>query len=392
MSISPDSFTEVSEVGSSGSDNSAGPMDSNADASGSQFVSIANSDQLSSNVVGLDVYNNDNKSIGQIKERNGKDHDGAQRQQQRTDGRHGKGQRDEIELEEAAFFLFLVDDVERVHDGLHTGIGAPQRDHKSEEESKSELGAAPRREAAYLLAQDVDRALRQNTRGERKLITDNGGTGEQAIERDERRDRREDREQTVEYDARSHRQQPVLADLLIGPPKNIFPTPPGYLPGRLGMATTARLMRPFVLHGPARAAPKAPVAERPTRVPWGCHTRPMSLAIIMPTRMAEHSRSHSGAGEALSRASARAGAAAAIADLADFEKHETETEEHVARLEKVFEEIDASPRGKTCDAIRGIIEEGQEVMKEFKGAPALDAGLLAAAQAVEPTRSPVMGR
>ena len=68
---------------------------------------------------------------------------------------------------------------------------------------------------------------------------------------------------------------------------------------------------------------------------------------------------------------------------AAFEKHETETEEHVARLEKVFEEIDETPRGKTCDAIMGIIEEGQEVMKEFKGAPALDAGLLAAAQAVE---------
>jgi ferritin-like metal-binding protein YciE len=68
---------------------------------------------------------------------------------------------------------------------------------------------------------------------------------------------------------------------------------------------------------------------------------------------------------------------------AAFEKHENETEEHVARLEKVFEEIEQTPRGKTCDAIMGIIEEGQEVMKEFKGAPALDAGLLAAAQAVE---------
>ena len=68
---------------------------------------------------------------------------------------------------------------------------------------------------------------------------------------------------------------------------------------------------------------------------------------------------------------------------AAFEKHGTETEEHVARLEKVFEEINESPRGKTCDAIMGIIEEGQDVMKEFKGAPTLDAGLLAAAQAVE---------
>src|SRR6201993_4372568 len=68
---------------------------------------------------------------------------------------------------------------------------------------------------------------------------------------------------------------------------------------------------------------------------------------------------------------------------AAFEKHEGETEEHVGRLEKVFEEIDETPRGKTCDAILGIIAEGQEIMKEFKGAPALDAGLLAAAQAVE---------
>ena len=68
---------------------------------------------------------------------------------------------------------------------------------------------------------------------------------------------------------------------------------------------------------------------------------------------------------------------------AAFQKHETETEEHVVRLERVFEEIGASPRGKTCDAIMGIIEEGQEIMKEFKGEPALDAGLLAAAQAVE---------
>ena len=68
---------------------------------------------------------------------------------------------------------------------------------------------------------------------------------------------------------------------------------------------------------------------------------------------------------------------------AAFEKHESETEEHVSRLEQVFSAIDETPRGKTCDAIVGIIEEGQEIMKEYKGTPALDAGLLAAAQAVE---------
>ena len=68
---------------------------------------------------------------------------------------------------------------------------------------------------------------------------------------------------------------------------------------------------------------------------------------------------------------------------AAFEKHREQTEEHVARLEEVFEVIDKKPVGKTCAAIMGITEEGAEFMDEYKGSPALDAGLLAAAQAVE---------
>jgi ferritin-like metal-binding protein YciE len=68
---------------------------------------------------------------------------------------------------------------------------------------------------------------------------------------------------------------------------------------------------------------------------------------------------------------------------AAFGKHERETEGQVDRLEQVFEILGEAPKGKTCDAILGLIEEGQEIMKEYKGNPALDAGLLAAAQAVE---------
>jgi ferritin-like metal-binding protein YciE len=68
---------------------------------------------------------------------------------------------------------------------------------------------------------------------------------------------------------------------------------------------------------------------------------------------------------------------------AAFEKHLVQTEEHVERLETVFGEIEAKPQGKTCDAIIGIIAEGQEIIKEYKGSPALDAGLIAAAQSVE---------
>ena len=66
-----------------------------------------------------------------------------------------------------------------------------------------------------------------------------------------------------------------------------------------------------------------------------------------------------------------------------FLTHREETEGQVARLEEVFELIGKSPRGKTCEAINGIIEEGKEVMDEFGDSPALDAGLLAGAQAVE---------
>jgi ferritin-like metal-binding protein YciE len=68
---------------------------------------------------------------------------------------------------------------------------------------------------------------------------------------------------------------------------------------------------------------------------------------------------------------------------AAFEKHKTETEEQVSRLQQVFELLEKKPQGKKCPAIDGIIEEGQEIAKEYKGSPALDSGLLAAAQAVE---------
>jgi ferritin-like metal-binding protein YciE len=68
---------------------------------------------------------------------------------------------------------------------------------------------------------------------------------------------------------------------------------------------------------------------------------------------------------------------------AAFEKHHDETEGQVERLEQIFELIDKPARGKTCDAIMGILDEGKEIMDEYKGTEALDAGMLAAAQAVE---------
>src|SRR5260370_15417058 len=68
---------------------------------------------------------------------------------------------------------------------------------------------------------------------------------------------------------------------------------------------------------------------------------------------------------------------------AAFEKHHGETEGHVERLEQIFKLLDVHARSKTCDAIQGILEEGKEIMDEYKGCEALDAGMLASAQAVE---------
>ena len=68
---------------------------------------------------------------------------------------------------------------------------------------------------------------------------------------------------------------------------------------------------------------------------------------------------------------------------AGFEEHRQQTEGHVERLEQIFEMLDQPARGKTCEAILGIIEEGAEIMDEFKGSHALDAGLISSAQAVE---------
>src|SRR6201990_48140 len=66
---------------------------------------------------------------------------------------------------------------------------------------------------------------------------------------------------------------------------------------------------------------------------------------------------------------------------AAFEKHHDETEAQIERLEQIFELLGKPARGKKCDAIEGILDEGKEIMEEYEDAPALDAGLLAAAHA-----------
>ena len=68
---------------------------------------------------------------------------------------------------------------------------------------------------------------------------------------------------------------------------------------------------------------------------------------------------------------------------AAFTAHYEETEKQVVRLEEIFEGMGKKARGKKCPAIDGILEEGAEIMKEAKDDTVRDAGMLAAAQAVE---------
>lgn len=68
---------------------------------------------------------------------------------------------------------------------------------------------------------------------------------------------------------------------------------------------------------------------------------------------------------------------------AAFEKHRDETEVQIERLEQVFELLGKPARGKTCDAIMGIIDEAKEIMEDYAGTDALDPGMIGVAQAVE---------
>jgi ferritin-like metal-binding protein YciE len=68
---------------------------------------------------------------------------------------------------------------------------------------------------------------------------------------------------------------------------------------------------------------------------------------------------------------------------AAFEGHLEETRGHVERLEQIFEKLGEKPGGKTCKAMKGLVEEGSEMMDEDAGPPIMDAGLIAAAQRVE---------
>lgn len=76
--------------------------------------------------------------------------------------------------------------------------------------------------------------------------------------------------------------------------------------------------------------------------------------------------------------------AASSSDLKSaFEHHLKETEEQIHRLDQVFEKLDTSPKGKTCEGMKGVISEGEEMLKSAEEGPVRDMALISAAQKVE---------
>ena len=66
-----------------------------------------------------------------------------------------------------------------------------------------------------------------------------------------------------------------------------------------------------------------------------------------------------------------------------FESHFEQTKEHVERLTEIFDRLEEKPTGKTCQAMKGLIEEGSEMLEQEGDESVIDAGLIAAAQRVE---------
>lgn len=126
-------------------------------------------------------------------------------------------------------------------------------------------------------------------------------------------------------------------------------------------------------------------------IPGGAQPAPLSIANLCRMKLenlhdvlVHELRDLYSAEKQLTKALPKMAKAASNAELAaGFEKHLEETQEHVNRLEAVFEELQVSSRGEKCAGMEGLIKEGSKVLKEEAPGPVIDAMLISAAQRVE---------
>ncbi|KIU01742.1 hypothetical protein QU38_00045, partial [Staphylococcus aureus] len=123
----------------------------------------------------------------------------AGERQHREDERPAReGERAQVEHDEGALFLLVVDDVQGVEHRLHGGVRAPEGEREAGEEGQAQGAASLGGDALPLLADDVDGAGGQHALERGEVLVDDLHVGEEAVAGDERRDRREERQQRVE--------------------------------------------------------------------------------------------------------------------------------------------------------------------------------------------------
>ena len=191
-------------------------------------------------------------------------YDGADRDQNRRNGGKRECQRDEIKLDKAAFLFLVIDHVERVHDGLHPGIRAPECKPQAEDKSETEFCPSLGSKPVHLILKDLERITRQHPSYRREVVVDRRWAGKQSVQRHQCGDARKQGEQAVKDHACCDGEQTVIVDPLVGPPENILPPRPRNAPRRRGVTAPAGLWRPLMLHAP-RLVGAAPCSKRPGR-------------------------------------------------------------------------------------------------------------------------------
>ena len=158
-----------------------------------------------------------------------------------------EGERDEVELDEAALLGLVIGDVHGLEERLHAGIGTPQRDRQRDDEGEAQRPALLRRQPVQLLPQDVQAAAGDDALERGEVLFHRRRVGEEAVDRHQSREGGDEGEQQVEGGAGRDQQHAVLADLVLHAGEDVLPARPGDLGRLLGLAPAPRLSRPFLL-------------------------------------------------------------------------------------------------------------------------------------------------
>src|SRR5205807_9144507 len=129
---------------------------------------------------------------------------------------------DQIQLDEAALLILVVNHIQRIEDRLYAGVRTPQRNAKTDYEGEGELAVIVAGDARDLIADQFVGARGHHARDETEVRVDRARLREQAVERNQRGDGGHDGQHGVEGHSGCSKQQAVLPDVLVDPPENVL--------------------------------------------------------------------------------------------------------------------------------------------------------------------------